>query len=238
MGFEPGSDSRHTPQAPRVSPCETPVPASAVFSHFRACLRQADPHALQDQAQRGQVTSASSHRHPKPMFPRSQSWQVASELQLPRPSLVSPLPSLSRSLKKKEKSHPHFPLHLLSSLLLLLFLPLGSFQLNTYFKVTAFRVSVRRVSSAKDESYHKSGLREAKGSLCLTNHILLPTTLQDGHVIIGPCFATAQAQAPCSSSHELCSLRTGDLSRPSSNDPERQGLSLSPFVRMGPREVV
>lgn len=117
-------------------------------------------------------------------------------------------------------------------------MPLGSFQLNTYFKLTAFRVSVRRVSSAKDESYHKSGLREAKGSLCLKNHILLPTTLRDGCVIIGPCFATAQAQAPRSSSHKLCSLRTGDPSRPSSNDPERQGLSLSPFVRVGPREVV
>lgn len=78
---------------------------------------------------------------------------------------------------------------------------------------------------------------EAKGSLCLTNHILLPTTLPDGRVIIGSCSATAQARAPCSSNHELCSLRTGDLSHPSSNDPERQGLSLSPFVRMGPREV-
>ena len=178
----------------------------AVVSHFRACARQADPQSLQDQAQRGQVTSASSYRHPKPVFPRSQSWQKASELQLPRPSLIFPLPSLSRSLKKKEKSHLHFPLHLLLLLLFFFFLPLGSFQLNTYFKLTAFRVSVRRVSSAKDESYHKSGLREAKGSLCLKNHILLPTTLRDGCVIIGPCFATAQAQAPRSSSHKLCSL--------------------------------
>lgn len=149
----------------------------AVFSHFRACARQADPHPLQNQAQRGQVTSASSYRHPKPVFPRSQSWQKASELQLPRPSLIFPRPSLSRSLTKKKKAIFIFHSTCCYYYYYFFFLPLGSFQLNTYFKLTAFRVSVRRVSSAKDESYHKSGLREAKGSLCLTNHILLPTTL-------------------------------------------------------------